>query len=37
MKKILISTLALSALVLTGCTQKPTQNLDSFAQCLTEK
>lgn len=37
MKKILISTLALSALVLTWCTQQPKQNLDNFAKCLTEK
>ncbi len=37
MKKLIVSTLALSALVLTGCAQEPTQNLDAFAKCLTEK
>lgn len=37
MKKIIVSVLALSALVLTGCSQQPTKNLDAFAKCLTEK
>lgn len=37
MKKIIVSVIALSALVLTGCTQEPKQNLDAFAKCLTEK
>lgn len=41
MKKIIVSALALSALVLTGCAQNTTtdtsKNLDSFAKCLTEK
>lgn len=37
MKKILISILTLSALVLTGCTKTSTQNLDAFAKCITEQ
>lgn len=38
MKKIIIATLAISAIILTGCTQKtPEVDLDTFAQCLTEK
>jgi glutaredoxin len=37
MKKIIVSTLALSAIFLAGCTQAPTKNLDAFAKCLTEK
>lgn len=37
MKKIIVSVIALSALVLTGCSQEPKQNLDNFAKCLTEK
>ncbi|AHB41875.1 hypothetical protein P148_SR1C00001G1097 [candidate division SR1 bacterium RAAC1_SR1_1] len=37
MKKIIVSVLALSALVLTGCSQEPKQNLDNFAKCITEK
>ena len=38
MKKIIISTLAISAIILTGCTQQtPETNLDEFAKCLTEK
>ena len=37
MKKLIISTLAISALILTGCSQAPKQNLDEFAKCITEK
>lgn len=39
MKKIFISALVISALILTGCTNQetPETNLDNFAKCLTEK
>lgn len=37
MKKLVISTLALSTLFVAWCTKAPTQNLDAFAKCLTEK
>lgn len=38
MKKLIISTLSISALILAGCTQTtPESNLDEFAKCLNEK